>query len=80
MVELLIIAMIVLWSAYIVFKKVFPTSYRNVMQKLAKFCVAKGWQRLAKWLSPPMVMGCGGGCGCKASDGNDAPPQPVKWR
>lgn len=79
MLEYLIVALIVLWSIYIVFKKVFPSSYNRTFNQLANYCQTQGWQGLAKWLRPPMSMGCGGGCGCKA---DDAPTQvsSVKWK
>lgn len=77
MLEYVIIGLIMLWSIYIVFKKVFPSSYNRTFNQLANYCQTQGWQGLAKWLRPPMLMGCGGGCGCKA---DDAPPSPVKWK
>lgn len=79
MVEKLLIAIIVLWSLYIVFKKVFPSSYSRIFNKLANYCHKHDWQRLAKWLRPPMSVGCGGGCGCKADDKQNN-IQAVKWK
>lgn len=77
MFEYLIISLIMLWSIYIVFKKVFPSSYQKLFSQLADYCQKQGWQSLAKWLRPPMSVGCSGGCGCKASE---APPSLVKWK
>lgn len=77
MLELIIISIIVLWSVYIVFKKVFPTAYTRTLVALSKFCQKQGWTGLANWLKPPMAMGCGGSCGCKASE---PPSSPVKWK
>ncbi|MDO4224127.1 MAG: hypothetical protein Q4D05_08950 [Acinetobacter sp.] len=79
MIETLIVALVVLWSIYIVFKKVFPSSYNRLFTALADRFAAMGWVKLAQWLRPAGAMGCGGGCGCKASD---APPptQAVKWK
>ena len=83
MIELLIITALVVWSALFVFKKVFPNTAYSVFSKLAQFCRAQGWNRLATWLQPAMVAGCGGGCGCASSD-SDAPKkveiQAVKWK
>ena len=83
MIELLIIAVLVIWSAIFVFKKVFPKSAYTVFSKLAQFCQSKGWTSLAKWLQPAMVSGCGGGCGCSSTE-SKAPKntevQAVKWK
>ena len=83
MVELLIIAALVIWSAIFVFKKVFPKSAYSVFMKLSQLCQARGWGKLAKWLQPAMVSGCGGGCGCATNEA-EAPKkvevQAVKWK
>ncbi len=77
MFESLIVAVIVLWSVYVVFKKVFPTRYIRTFLALSQFCHQRGYKTLAKWLRPPLVMGCGGGCGCKEDKPSNS---PVKWR
>lgn len=77
MIETLILTLILLWSVYIVFKKVFPNRYTRTMTTLAQFCEKQGWHVLAKCLKPPMSLGCGGGCGCKA---DDTASSPVKWK
>lgn len=79
MFEYLLITIIVLWSLYIVFKKVFPSSYTRTFTQLANFCQKQGWQTLAQWLRPAMSVGCGGGCGCKSEDSQNS-IQPVKWK
>ena len=83
MIEYLIVAVIVLWSAIVVFKKVFPNTSSSVFLKLSNAAAAKGWLRLAKWLKPTMAAGCGGNCACPATDEaeNKKPDvQAVKWK
>ena len=83
MVEILIVAALVLWSAVVVFKKVFPKTSGAVFLKLSNFCTEKGWHGLAKSLKPAAAAGCGGSCGC---DSQDQPAekkvevQAVKWK
>ena len=82
MIQFLIIAALVVWSALFVFKNVFPKSAYSVFSKLAQICQAKGWNRLAKWIQPAMPAGCGGGCGCSTSDApaKKIEVQAVKWK
>lgn len=83
MIEILIVAALVLWSAVVVFKKVFPKTSGSVFLKLSNVCEAKGWMTLAKWFKPKMAAGCGGGCSCPVSDESKskAPAvQAVKWK
>lgn len=83
MFEYLIVAVLVLWSAVVVFKKVFPQTANSALLSLSTLCQGLGWQRLATWLKPKMVVGCGGGCGCSTDDTetkNSQPIQTVKWR
>jgi len=83
MVEILIVAVLVVWSSLVVFKKVFPKTSYSVYFKLAQVFETKGWTTLAKWIRPAMATGCGGGCGC-ANSNSDAPKkvevQAVKWK
>lgn len=83
MIEILIVAALVIWSAIVVFKKLFPKTANSVFMSLSNTCEAKGWTGLAKWLKPAMAAGCGGGCGCAASDtpAESKPEvQAVKWK
>lgn len=81
MVEVLIIAALVIWSAIVVFKKVFPKSAYSVFQSLSQTCAKMGWTRLAKWLKPAPVSGCGGSCGCSAAETKPKSQiQSVKWK
>ena len=83
MIEILIVAALVIWSAVVVFKKVFPNTSRSVFLKLSNACEAQGWHKLAKWLKPAMASGCSGNCACPASEqSSDAKPkaQAVKWK
>ncbi|MGE8540849.1 DUF6587 family protein [Acinetobacter sp. ANC 3813] len=83
MIEILIVAALVLWSAVVVFKKVFPKTSSSVFTSVADACAARGWARLAAWLKPAAPAGCGGSCGCSASEEpaqNKAEVQAVKWK
>ena len=84
MFEYLIVAVLVLWSAVVVFKKVFPQTANAAFLALSNLCQHLGWQHLATWLKPKMVVGCAGGCGCSSDDSATAkskePIQTVKWR
>lgn len=84
MIETLIITVLVVWSAIVVFKKVFPKTAMHLFRSMSQRCSALGWQRLAKWLEPKAVAGCGGSCGCE-TDPNDSTEkkielQAVKWK
>ena len=83
MIEILIVAALVFWSAVVVFKKVFPKTSSAVFLKLSNFCAEKGWHGLAKWLKPAAAAGCGGSCGCDHSDQTaekKVEVQAVKWK
>lgn len=83
MIEILIVAALVLWSAVVVFKKVFSQTSSAVFLKLSNFCAEKGWHGLAKWLKPAAAAGCGGSCGCDHSDQTaekKVEVQAVKWK
>ncbi|WP_291369816.1 MULTISPECIES: DUF6587 family protein [unclassified Acinetobacter] len=83
MIEILIVAALVLWSAVVVFKKVFPNTSNSVFTALSKHCEKRGWTALAKWLKPAMVSGCGGSCGCSANPDpvqKKTEVQAVKWK
>jgi hypothetical protein len=83
MIEVMIVAVLVLWSTLVVFKKVFPTSANSVFMRLSNLCHQQGWTTLAKWLKPKMASGCGGGCGCAATEEKTAKQpevQAVKWK
>ena len=83
MVEGLIIAVLVLWSTLVVFKKVFPKTSFKFFLSLANWAEKQGLPRLAKWLKPAMAAGCGGSCGCSANDEPETKKpavQAVKWK
>jgi len=82
MIEVVIVAVLVIWSAIVVFKKVFPQTANSVFMKLSSFCDKQGWSTLAKWLKPAMLLGCSGGCGCSATEDTQKRPevQAVKWK
>ena len=83
MFEYLIIAVLVGWSAIVVFKKVFPQTANAMFMSLSNVCQRFGWRRLALRLKPKMVVGCGGGCGCATDEKDNKKTeeiQAVKWR
>ena len=83
MIEVLIVTALVLWSAVVVFKKVFPNTSRSVFLKLSNAAEVKGLHTLAKWLKPAMGGGCGGNCSCPVSEQETAKKpaqQAVKWK
>ena len=84
MFEYSIVAVLVLWSAFVVFKKVFPKTASSLSLILSNLCQRFGWYRLATWLKPKIVVGCGVGCGCAVDDNNEPKKQEtiqaVKWR
>ena len=83
MIEVVIVAALVIWSAVVVFKKVFPQTANSVFMQLSTACAKQGWLSLAKWLKPARVLGCGGSCGCSATeDSAQKKPevQAVKWK
>lgn len=81
MIEVLIVAVLVIWSALVVFKKVFPKSAYSVFLRLSEWSNQQGWHALSKWLKPASVSGCGGSCGCSATESKPkAEIQSVKWK
>ena len=81
MIEILVVALLVIWSAFVVFKKVFPKSAYSVFLGLSEACERLGWQGLAKWLKPAAISGCGGSCGCSAAEPKaKVEVQSVKWK
>lgn len=81
MIEFLIITLLVLWSCVVVFKKLMPKTANHVFMWFANFCQAQGWQKLAKWLKPKAVTGCGGSCDCSGeSTKQHDEVKTVKWK
>lgn len=82
MIEILIIAVLVIWSCIIVFKKVLPKTANKVLRQISDYCNAKGWNGLAKWLMPKAAGGCGGNCGCGSEDQSQKQQEikTVKWK
>lgn len=77
----MIVAAIVLWSAFYVFKHVFPKTFFKVKTGLANICRRQGYDKLAQKIQPVAVGGCGGGCGCSASESKQPDAvQAVKWK
>ncbi|MBF7688338.1 DUF6587 family protein [Acinetobacter rathckeae] len=68
MVEIVIIAALVIWSAVYTFNKVFPKSAFKVFNALANVLEQQKLHKLASWVRPAMVTGCGGGCGCSSAE------------
>ena len=51
MVEILIVAVLVLWSTVVVFKKVFPKTANKTFGVLAEQTQKQGWNTVSKWLA-----------------------------
>lgn len=88
MVEVVVIAALVIWSAIYTFKNVFPQTSSRVFTVLAEYAEKQGFKKTADRLRPAAVTGCGGGCGCgpstsakkvNASTAVDA-VKTVKWK
>lgn len=56
MLQYLIIAVLVIWSAVVVFKKVFPKTANSAFLSIIRFVEKQGWATLAKWLKPKMTL------------------------
>lgn len=83
MVEMLIISLLVLWSALVVFKKVFPKTSFKFFSALANALQNKGYVKVANWLRPANAVGCGGSCGCSQNETENEQKttvQTVKWK
>ncbi|MCH4246659.1 MAG: hypothetical protein LKF82_02280 [Acinetobacter populi] len=84
MIQYLIIAVLVLWSSVVVFKKVMPNTANKTFLAISSFFKQQGWHGLAKKIAPTQSAGCGGGCGCgKESEVAGKQPQEiktVKWK
>lgn len=83
MFEYLIIALLVLWSVAVVFKKILPQTANAALFAVSSLCQHFGWQHLATWLKPKMLVGCAGGCGCSTDEKETKKSQAiqtVKWR
>lgn len=83
MIEILIVAALVIWSALVVFKKVFPKTSTSCFQKLSNICAGHGWNKVATWLKPKAAAGCGGSCGCDSNEESSKEKvtvQAVKWK
>lgn len=82
MLQYLIIAVLVIWSAVVVLRKYFQKQQTRPFSTI-RFCEKQGWATLAKWLKPKMTFGCAGGCGCSSEDKPTNTVQeikPVKWQ
>lgn len=80
MVEWLIMLLLLCWSTFVVFKKVFPQLTQKLFQVFSVQCEKLGWSKLANWLKPKQSIGCAGGCGCAADEEKQTQAQTVKWR
>lgn len=88
MAEAVILAVIGLWSIWVVLGKLLPTLRRQLMRSLAQRCQQHGWQRLSAWLQPTAPSGCDSGCSSCATQcssptplttSRDTEEQAVKW-
>lgn len=63
-IEYLIVAVILLWSCYVVLRRFMPQSSFKMQQHFASWLSGLGLIRLGGWLSPKAVAvsGCSAGC------------------
>ncbi|GAA5018174.1 hypothetical protein GCM10023206_31500 [Acinetobacter puyangensis] len=84
MIQYLIIAVLLLWSSVVVFKKVMPNTANKTFLAISMFFKQQGWHGLSKRFAPKQSSGCGGGCGCgNESDSASKHSQEiktVKWK
>lgn len=95
LVEYLIIALLLLWSCYVVLKRFMPKTSFKWQQAFAQWLNQKGWLRLSAWLMPKAAQsGCSAGCSDCSVDATtsktacatdattmrDVKEQPVQWR
>lgn len=78
MVEVFIITALVVWSTIYTFKKVCPQSSFKVFNWLANILEKQNFQKVATWVRPEMVTGCGGGCGCSSAEKPQKVTESVK--
>ncbi|XID75109.1 DUF6587 family protein [Alkanindiges sp. WGS2144] len=63
LIEYLIVAVILLWSCYVVVRRFMPKTSFKVLQALAVWLEQKGQVRLGQWVKPSIVQGsCSSGC------------------
>lgn len=94
-VEYLIIALLLLWSCYVVLKRFMPKTSFKWQQAFAQWLNQQGWVRLSSWLMPTAAQsGCSAGCSDCSVDTTNAKTtcatetaktinhdeQPVQWR
>lgn len=85
MTETIIVALIVLWSVWVTFRRFFPATVAKQQKNLATFLALKGWMGVSKWLEPAIS---GGDCdsGCSRCPSRCATPNPepeeqvVRWQ
>lgn len=91
-----IVAVILLWSAYVLLRRFMPKTTVNVQQAIADQATRRGWSKLGQWLTPKVNQSSCGGCsncgdkpvsGCHSAGttlekdaATEEKVQPVQWR
>ena len=85
--QVLIVALALLWSLGFMLRRQFPMLSRRVQHGLADGCRKHGWMTLAAWLHPAekAAPGCDNGCSscspsCAADKAGAVAEKPVQWR
>jgi len=83
--QILIMAGLLGWSLFFMFRRIAPNFVRSQQQQLATSLNTHGWKKLALWLEPAMSTGGGCGSGCNTcgscpSNPNKSVDQPVQWK
>lgn len=85
----LIVLLLVLWSTYVVWRKVLPKTSLKVQQALANQARKHGFVKTSQWLMPNMDQGGCGGCSscgdsaataCSTTEKVEEKAKPVQWR
>jgi hypothetical protein len=85
----LVVLLIVLWSTYVVWRKVLPKTSLKVQQALAQQAHQHGFVKISKWLAPTSNQGGCGGCSscgdsaattCSTTEKVEEKAKPVQWR
>lgn len=87
----MVVGLLLLISVLMMLKNFFPRTINAMQQKLATYCAAHGWSKVASWLAPAAATGCGTGCQSCSQNCTVAPAiittpvpaesvQVVQWR
>lgn len=85
----MIVALVVLWSAYVLLRRFMPKSSFKLQQALATQAGQHGFKKTAQWVAPKNNQSSCGGCsscgddaatGCDSTEKVEEKTKPVQWR